>query len=478
MLRAVRPGLDPLVVLAGLSSLGAAVASVGSYPLARRFALERRASLGVVATVAGSHVCLSYGGSGSSYTPAMAMLLLAAVLLVAKREEREWSGRDAAWCNLALVVAWGFWALSALVFPAVYAAGALFSRGSLRRRLSRGVLACAPAAVATAGIVAASYSVWQVGASAPDFLSWLRQSGHGVEVGAGTLGIPRAVYGFVRSFVHLGSIGTSIKGILLGDSSLVRLGETAGVAAIGGTFVILLLLAVIGLSRAARAGAGEARRVGFIALAALIPVAIFASVWQGSDVERFSGCLPFAAVAMILGLETWSVPSERRQPRLGWLLALTVVVGNTLTLIVPTLASGGGLPMQLARAARQSLPPHSVLIVTGGDLGGSVWGPVSYFGGVQVHSLAFDVKQHGVDGWSLRLDAVARGALERGGKVAVLSDLVGQPTPGGIGLSVAEFPRPTLEEVTEHLSDWEQKGRWTVERFTFVEIGPPSQVSY
>lgn len=467
-LRVLAPDVRALVSLELLASAGTALACLGCYHLALRLRLAAPAALGAAAILVGSHVCLAYGGSGSSYTPAMAALVFAALPFL--RREGEWSGRHAAASALAFGLAWALWAVSVLLLPALFTAAFLYASGAPARRLLRSALASATAGGAVAATAVTSYAVW-VAPHAPGFLAWLGESSHDIEAGFSSLGVPRALYGFARAFVHFGSLGTSIKGLLLGDPGLVRPEQLGGAVAVGVAFAVLLVLAVAGLVRAVRSASHPGLPVAALGAAAVVPVAGFAVLWQGSDVERFSGCLPFATVAIALGLHSWSGRAGRWGAE--WLMALTLLVGNSLTLIVPTLARGGGLAMELARAADHSMPAHSLLVVTGGDLGAGVWGPAAYFSRVDIYSLDFDAQRNGAEGWEDRLASVARRAASRGGGVAVLSDLVGESTPGGIGLSVREHPRPSLAEIASYFSEWTQGERWTVGRFTFVRLEPP-----
>lgn len=467
-LRTLLPAIDPLDALKLVTSAGTALACLGCYHLALRFGLQRSTALCAAVVLVGSNVCLAYGGSGSSYTPAMAALVFAALPLV--RTEGEWSVRHAAGSTLAFVVAWGFWAVSVLLLPALFVAAALHASGPPARRLLRGALLGAAALGAATLTALASYGVW--GASpAPGFLAWLRASGHGIEAGPSPLGAPRAVYGFLRSFVHFDSLGPSVKGLLLGDPGLVRPEQLGGAIAVGVPFLVLLGLALGGLVRAVRNASGPALRVASVAAAAIAPVAAFGVLWQGSDVERFSGCLPFAAIAVALGLRSAGAFAARW--RLEWAMAATLLAGNSATLVVPALVRGGGLPMELARTADRSMPAHSLLVITGGDLSASVWGPVLYFSDVDVYSVDFEAQRNGAERWKEQLTAAVRRAVSGGGGVAVLSDLIGEPTPGGIGLSVRERPRPSLAEVAGYFSTWTERGRWSVGRFTFVQLEPP-----
>jgi hypothetical protein len=105
---------------------------------------------------------------------------------------------------------------------------------------------------------------------------------------------------------------------------------------------------------------------------------------------------------------------------------------------------------------------------------GDVTTAARYFYDVRVFNVTYDVVHHGSEGYADRIRQVADSALTEGGRVAVLSDLIGQPTPGGIGFIGRETPGLDLPRLRSAFSQWQRGRSWQVERYTFVEITPPS----
>jgi hypothetical protein len=161
--------------------------------------------------------------------------------------------------------------------------------------------------------------------------------------------------------------------------------------------------------------------------------------------------------------------------RAGLALAALVAAINLGTYLVPVLASGGGVRMALGRVAREHLPEGSLLIVAGHELFGDVTGPSAYFHRIDVFNVTYDVIDKGAAGYEKRLRSLIEHTFARGARLAVLSDLVGRPTPGGIGLSEREHPVPSLDDLGRLLAPFPQGESWTVDRYTFVTLLPAAR---
>ena len=57
--------------------------------------------------------------------------------------------------------------------------------------------------------------------------------------------------------------------------------------------------------------------------------------------------------------------------------------------------------------------------------------------------------------------------------MAVLSDLLERPTPGGIKLDTAEFPHPSMADVRAFFDHWQEGATFKVDRFKFIVLTPP-----
>lgn len=476
-LHAVGIGVDPLEVLRALSALATGLVCVFTWRLAAALTASEEQGVGAAAVVATSKMCLVYGGSGSSYTAAMAFSTLAFLPLVRDRSHG-WGARDGAAACAAITFAWACWGTAVLVAPGLLVAALLRARGTIVQRLVRTV---ALGAAIGAAISALAISAWAcVGdpIGGVGFLDWLRASSHGRPMSLSAIGSARAVYGFLVSFVHLGETGTVVKGVLHGGGVSLAVIGAFGLALAA---AVLASVALVSFARSALAddgfGATRTREIAAIAVATVAPVVAFAIAWKGSDIERFSLALPLLAIVAVHGLASSRAAVSLlrgKEGRAGLALAAVLALVNLGTFVLPTLASGGGLPMAVGRVASEHLPPASVLVVAGNEIMAEPMGPAFYFHGIRVYSITWDVLDKGLDGYQVRLQEALDRARAGGGGIAVLSDLVGEPTPGGIGLDPREHRRPTLEEIASFFASYSESGQFEIDRYRFVVMQPPS----
>ncbi len=479
-IHALAPRIDPLAILRALSALGAATLGFVTFLLGLRLGLRRSDAFASAALVLLAKVSLGYGGSGCSY-PAAVALGTCAVLPLVPRDGESWRPVHGAASAVLFVVAWGCWGVTALLLPVQFIAGILGASGSTAKKFLKAAIVSTASAIGIGALLLATYLAVVAGPDSASATSWLRASSHGVPPGLSPIGVARAAIGFLNGFLHLGDFGTSVKGLLLGDRSLVHTASLLLNAPAVSILLIFLLLGLFGILRRFRANDARTARIAAIGLTAVVPVSAFAILWKGSDVERFSLALPFLAVALVHGLADLRTPPRRQRGRirslsLPWTLAILAGVWNLGTFVVPSLATGGGATMALGRAAREHLREKDLVVVTGQALGADVLSSTVYFYGLDVYSVSYDVQQEGPAGWQERLQRALCGAVRRRARIAVLSDLLGKPTPGGIGLSPAEFPVPRLEEIAGVLSRWKTLGGFDAGRFTFLEISPPADV--
>ena len=155
-------------------------------------------------------------------------------------------------------------------------------------------------------------------------------------------------------------------------------------------------------------------------------------------------------------------------------LPLTLLVVNVFGLLVATHLNGGSLDRKVAEAIRTEVPEGSLVLVTGQTLGARGGHIATYFYRLRFHSVSFDVLMRGEDKWKGRLAEVINLTTSAHLPVVVLSDLLGEPSPSGIGLSPSEFPRPTVDETREAITNLvvEQR-RMRVGSFQFVVMRAP-----
>ncbi len=455
------PQSDPLYAFQWLSALGAAGGVLAVFGLMRRLERPFNEAVAAAALFGVSHMAIAYGGSGSSYPVASALGVAALLPMVQKNREWRWS--EGLCGVLVLVLSWGFWGVGFLLLPLLGAAGAIRSDGTLLRRLLRGASLAIMAGVVMLGVAFVAYVVDSPNPTLGGFPHWYSASGHGIAPRPSAMGFARAFLGLVISFVYVGTLGTSFKGLLLRDPEIATFGEMIVPLLTFLVFVVVLALAVAGLLRRYRRREARVGEVALLLFAVLLPVGGFAALWQGSDVERFSLALPLLCMAVTIGFRAMT-------ERFALLPVFIAAVSTILLYALPSVMSGGGIVHGLGREARQHLPEGSLLVLTGQRLGASIWTPMTYFSKLTVHSISYDISVHGADGWDTRLEAVVHQALASGKRVAVLSDLLGEPTAGGIRHSLREYPVPTYADTANFLGQWKTGERWAAGGFTFVEL--------
>jgi hypothetical protein len=471
LLKLVFRSVEAFTALRLLSSMATAAACFCTYSLALRLTANRSLALMAATLVGVSNLALSYGGSGCAYTTAMCLGVLALIPLVPP-DDREWTSREGILASAAAGGACATWGPAVLLMPGLCVTAALMSRGSWIRRALRGALIGGLAALCLVMITGIPYVITTSAPGVADFVAAWRQSSHDKAFEISMLNVMRAIYGFYVTLVNLGSLATTFKSMLLDSPALLRsAGEIVAVPvalALGLVFAGSLFLILVRPTRG--------RTVGLIAIATVAPVAYFASGWKGTDVERFSLAIPMIAIVIAHGLAgAVQFPRVRLAGVVGWGILSLVALVNLGTLVIPALIKQDrGSMMAVGRIAREHMPENSALIIAGHAMTGDVTTAARYFYDVRVFNVTYDVVHHGSEGYADRIRQVADSALTEGGRVAVLSDLIGQPTPGGIGFIGRETPGLDLPRLRSAFSQWQRGRSWQVERYTFVEITPPS----
>ena len=129
--------------------------------------------------------------------------------------------------------------------------------------------------------------------------------------------------------------------------------------------------------------------------------------------------------------------------------------------------------MALTRAAAKHLNKKSLVVFSGQNLGFRSVNCLNYFSDLNGYNIMSDTVLRGVEGWDARLVSAIKNSLDGGGGVAVLSDLLGEPTQGGIGLSMKEYPKPSIGEISLLFREWKKIDSWRVDKYLFYEIEAP-----
>ena len=245
-----------------------------------------------------SHGFLNFAQGASSYIAGLAFVIVALYLLLKDKDGPP--PLAAIGAGLACTGAVTLWALYILVIPGVILAPlVLFGPG---RTVKASILrASASFVVATA--IAYVVVMAAAGVNTPsEVLEFIAASSHGIH----TSGLARMVFGFPRSFIHMGNDGILFKRFLLNDPfnpvtavDLVRLSLwklALFYLAFGATLIGLLV-------------ARSRRMLVWLSIAAL-PLLLFAIKFDGGAIERYIPIYPaiFIALAWVL--------SDRRLPRL------------------------------------------------------------------------------------------------------------------------------------------------------------------
>jgi hypothetical protein len=233
-----------------------------------------------------SNGLLNFTQTGSSYIAALAFLIAGLYLLL--KGKGDLSKRNAIAGGLACAAAVTMWFPFVPVVPATLLAPiALF--GSARRLKLPIIYAGAAFSVA----VLAAYAVVMVAVgvhSVADFREWMAVATHGVRQS----GLPRMLFGFARSFIHLGNDGVLFKRFLLHDS----LNPVSALDLVRFSLWKLMLFYVAAAAVLLGLLLKSARRMLVLLLLTALPLIAFAIKFDGGAVERYLPLYPVIFLAL------------------------------------------------------------------------------------------------------------------------------------------------------------------------------------
>ena len=284
------PALNVMFLLMAVNFVAGLASAVLLYLLIESLTNHRRLAVFVAACFIFSNGLLNFTQTGSSYIAALAFILAALYLLL--KDKGNLSTRKAIVGGLLCAAALTIWFPFFLVVPATLLAPIVLF-GSARPLKSSIIYAGAAFLVATLAaylIVMAAVGVH----SLADFREWMAVSSHGVRQS----GLPRMLFGFARSFIHLGNDGVLFKRFLLHDSlnpvsalDLVRF-------SLWKLMLFYLAVATVLLGLLLK----SARRMLVLLLITALPLLAFAIKFDGGAVERYLPVYPviFLAFAWML----------------------------------------------------------------------------------------------------------------------------------------------------------------------------------
>ena len=257
--------------------------------VARRFVSAPLAVLAAL-TLAVSQVFLNYLHTGLTYVPGLFFLLLGLDLATSKPKSAQTFWRESSAFGAALAVAVLLWLPYIFALPALFLFPITingFKRESILYVL-RAILVTAVIGLGTYSLVAIKLGL----SSAADIQVWFAAASHSIDhIG----GLPRATFGFVRSWFEMGNVGTEFRRFLLHDPyapvSLVSL-------LFAGTWKLILTYLFFGaIGLKLLLGSAQHRRILVFLLLAFLPVFGFGIKWQGGDMERYIAAFPALLLA-------------------------------------------------------------------------------------------------------------------------------------------------------------------------------------
>jgi hypothetical protein len=372
-----------------------------------RLGTSASASLLATGALLSANAVLSYGHGGSSYIPALACLTAGLYLLSSDAP----TVRSSVAAGLSLAGAVLLWLPFVLGLP-----GALLAPLLLRTQYRDWIR---PSAYATGTCAIAGFGTYAIvavhlGVTSPaGFLAWFKGASHGV---TGNAGVARAILGFSRSFLNMGTDGALLKRFLLHDPyNPVSTTALFGLGWKVAFFYLVLAVAAVSLWRSGR------KRFLVFFLVSAVPVLLFGIAWQGGDTERYLPLYP----ALLLVLATSITLSPWRSP--GRILPVSFVV---LSLVVNAAAYSrqrftaeeATIVARLGEFDDSLLPPGSILVVpTFNDRTGAYFrsGTVNYErlrGSFGFHGLV-EKGSVGTPQWRETFSRRALGVWDVGGRV-------------------------------------------------------------
>jgi hypothetical protein len=284
------PALNMMFLLMAVNFVAGLVSAVLLYLLIDSLTDRRRLAVFVAACFIFSNGILNFTQTGSSYIAALAFVIVSLYLLL--KDRGNLSTRNAIAGGLACAAAVTMWFPFVLVGPATLLAPIVLfgSAKPLKSSIIYAGVAFCVAALAAFLVVMAAIGVHSVA----DFREWMAVSSHGVRQS----GLPRVVFGFARSFIHLGNDGVLFKRFLLHDS----LNPVSALDLVRFSLWKLMLFYLAVATMLLGLLLKSARRMLVLVLVTALPLLVFAIKFDGGAVERYLPLYPviFLALAWVL----------------------------------------------------------------------------------------------------------------------------------------------------------------------------------
>jgi hypothetical protein len=257
--------------------------------ITRRFA-DTPWAIVTASTLAVSQVFLNYLHTGTAYIPGLFFLLLALDFATSAPASAAGAWRSSVGLGAAAAVAVLLWLPYVLAIPALLLVPLIF-RGVNRESAGftmKATAVCALVGLGTYGVVAAKLRV----TSPAEIKTWFDAASHSINhIG----GFPRAVFGFVRSWIDVGNDGTQFRRFLLHDP-YVHIPAVALLFS-GAWKVVLICAFFAAVALKLGFGSKRGRRILTFLVLAFVPVFAFGVKWQGGDMERYVAAFPALLLA-------------------------------------------------------------------------------------------------------------------------------------------------------------------------------------
>ena len=283
------PAQNMMFLLMAVNFLAGLVGAVLLYLLIDSIAGHGWLAVFVTACFIFANGFLNFTQTGSSYIAALGLLIASLYLLL--KDKGDLSLGHAIAGGLACAGSVTLWFPFVLVVPATLLAPLVLFGADRPRRAT--IYAAATFLIATGGaflIVMIAVGVHSVA----DFKEWVAASSHGVRQS----GLPRMVFGFARSFIHLGNDGVLFKRFLLHDS----LNPVSAVDLVRFSLWKLMLFYLAAAAVVLGLLISSVRRMLVLLLLTAVPLIAFAIKFDGGAVERYLPLYPviFISLAWVL----------------------------------------------------------------------------------------------------------------------------------------------------------------------------------
>lgn len=465
----MEPFRDPLAVFQVVSSISAVLSLLVLNNICKQLLLGPKSSAITVLIFATSHFQYLYAGSGSSYCTAVLFVLLSFYsALKSARGTYKATVISALW----LTAAWSVWAPAALVAP-----GPILLASIYRDRTTiQNIKSAAYATLLFIALPLLSALTVYLAIVRPilgiEFGQWLLSSSHGIAIELSLINQLRAALGLFQSLLALPGFGYTVK-------SLILSGGIAG----GSLYLITPILLLIGLVilstvcffRIARVWSQlpfVQKKFIIATLASFIPVFIFASLWQGSDIERFSPILPLLVILPVLVLGTQTDSSEIKFRFLKCaptFFAILLATYNTYIILGPYHTERTETITSIGESLLDPNSSEALLVTTGQKIGPHLWGPLHYFYSIRPYSILYDVQTRGLSSWQLRLRAELRDAVDKNLPVFVSAPLYYDRPVSQLKLD-PKYPEPKIEEIRKMFTHWQVVEKVELSSLTFLRL--------